>query len=83
MALLPAQAAGYTGPAQALHGKTQSRVEDRGVRGSSQGQLWSLALTGVKDDSSSMLQRRGMGFYTFFEKQGEGKVNLIWEGYKS
>lgn len=70
-----------TGPSTVW--QTQSRGEDRGMRGSSQGHLWRLALTSVKGSSSWMPQRWVMGFYTFFEKQGEGKVNLIWKGYKS
>lgn len=76
-------AAGYTGLAQVQYGKAQSRDEDRGMHGSSWGHLWRLALTSVKGSSSSMPQKWVMGFYTFFEKQGEGKVNLIWEGYES
>lgn len=37
----------------------------------------------VKGSGLSELQKWVTGFYTFFEKQGEGKVNFTWEGYKT
>lgn len=64
-------------------GGGQSRGEGRWRHSPWQGHLWRLALNDVKGSRSSELQKWVMGFCTFSEKQGEGKVNLIWEGYKS